>query len=141
MNEFLNQELQAGSSLPVLVRALNQDRINAYAEAVSDFNPVHIDPAFAAKSGFGNTIAHGMLVLAYVSEMMSSVAGENWLSTGKLAVRFKSPALSTDTITIKGKVDSISENNGCRTYKCSVDCHNQKGDTIITGETEVTIPC
>ncbi len=139
-NDYILQDLCAGSPLPELQRTLTQEKINSYAEAVSDFNPIHVDPAFAAKTPFGGTIAHGMLILAYVSEVMEIVFGEHWPSSGKLAVRFKSPARSTDTITVKGKVDTISEKDGKHIYKCIVDCHNQDGQTIIVGDTEISVP-
>ena len=41
-----------------------------------DHNPLHTDPAFAATTQFGGTIAHGMLVLAYVSELMTAAFGD-----------------------------------------------------------------
>jgi 3-hydroxybutyryl-CoA dehydratase len=139
-NDYSLQNLRAGSPLPELQRELNQKKINCYAEAVSDFNPIHVDPEFAARTSFGGTIAHGMLILAYISEIMEIVFGEHWPSSGKLAVRFKAPAKSTDTITVKGKVDSVAEKDGKHIYKCIVDCHNQDGLTIIVGDTEISVP-
>jgi len=139
-NDIQFQNLQAGSVLPVLVRVLDQQKINRYAEAVSDFNPIHVDPAFAANTPFGGTIAHGMLVLAYISELMNTVFGEHWLSSGKVAVRFKTAAKSTDTITVTGKLDSITKTTGKHIYKCTVDCHNQDGIAVIIGDTEVSVP-
>ncbi len=57
--------------------------------ASGDFNPIHVDESFAAQTPFGGTIAHGMLILAYVSEMMTLAFGQSWLSGGKLSVKFK----------------------------------------------------
>ena len=137
---FIFQNLEAGSHLPELQRKLNQEKIDKYAEAVSDFNPIHVDAAFAAGTRFGGTIAHGMLILAYVAEIMDIAFGEYWLSSGKMAVRFKSPARSSDMITVTGKVESITDKGNNHIYKCIVDCHNQDGIAIIVGDTEVSVP-
>ena len=51
---------------------------------------------FARRTPFGGTIAHGMLVLALIGEMMRGAFGEAWFSTGRLKVRFKAPTRPGD---------------------------------------------
>jgi acyl dehydratase len=43
---------------------VTQERIDTFAKAVEDFQWIHVDPARAAKSPFGGTIAHGFLTLS-----------------------------------------------------------------------------
>ena len=69
-----------------LASAVTQEQINRYAEASGDFNPIHLDAQFAAASSFGRIVAHGMLVLAFLSEMMTTAFGSAWLESGKLKV-------------------------------------------------------
>ncbi len=57
-------------------KRLSQEQIGLYADAARDHNPIHVDEAFARSTPFGGTIAHGMLVLASISEMMTSAFGE-----------------------------------------------------------------
>ena len=126
--------------LPQLVKPISQEKVNLYAEASGDFNPIHIDEDFARNTPSGGTIAHGMLILAYVSQMMTGAFGLSWLSGGKLSVRFKTPARPGDTITVSGKVRATEpkENETLATY--AVICQNQKGETIITGEASIRLP-
>lgn len=126
-------DIHQGDSLPSVVKQITQKDINRYAEASGDFNPIHIDESFAAKTPLGGTIAHGMLILAYVSEMMTGAFGESWIEGGKLSVRFKAPARPGDTITTSGKIDSIEHKEGVAYVNCSVESCNQKGETVITG--------
>ena len=126
-------DIHQGDSLPSVVKQITQKDINRYAEASGDFNPIHIDESFAAKTPLGGTIAHGMLILAYVSEMMTEAFGESWVEGGKLSVRFKAPARPGDTITTSGKIDSIEHKEGVAYVNCSVESCNQKGETVITG--------
>lgn len=132
-------KLRPGDVLPEVTRHLNQEKINLYAEAVGDFNPIHVDEKFAAQTAFGGTVAHGMLILAYVSEMMTQVFKESWFSTGKLSIRFKAPAHSKDTVTVSGKVDSVEVENDNLNFVCSVACHNQKRETVVTGKAMVKV--
>ncbi|HEY5640665.1 MAG TPA: MaoC family dehydratase, partial [Dehalococcoidia bacterium] len=110
--------LAAGAALPTVTRTITQEKIKAYALAGGDGNPLHTDPAFAKGTQFGGTIAHGMLVLAYVSEMLTTAFGEDWLASGRLKVRFRAPARPRDTLTSSGKVASIEDG---RTL-CEVEC-------------------
>ena len=89
-------ELTEGSVLPGITRVVKQENINLYARASRDFNPIHIDEDFARKTPLGGTVAHGMLILAYVSQMMTAAFGQKWLNGGKLNVRFRAPARPGD---------------------------------------------
>jgi len=134
-------DLEEGMSLPALTRKITQEKINLYAEASGDFNPIHIDPEFAGKTPLGGTIAHGMLILAYVSHMMTLNFGKPWLTDGKLSVRFKSPARPGDTVTVNSTVRKLTETeNGRVLVKCEVVVQNQDSETIIIADASVRIP-
>ena len=130
-------EISQGESLPSITKHVTQEKINLYAEASGDFNPIHIDESFAAQTPLGGTIAHGMLVLAYMSEMMTLAFGQNWLSQGKLSARFKAPARPGDTLTVTGEINSIEDRNGVLYANCSLECHNQRDEAIVTGQVVV----
>jgi len=116
-----------------VVRTLTQDQLNAYADASGDHNPIHIDPQFAATTPFGGTIAHGMLVLALIGEMMHAAYGDAWLVSGKLKVRFKAPTRPGDTVT--ASAEPLKEAGGVREY--AVQCVNQHGEVLIEGRATV----
>jgi 3-hydroxybutyryl-CoA dehydratase len=132
-------ELSIGLVLPEIHKTIVQEDVNLYARASLDFNPIHIDAEFARKTVHGGTIAHGMLILAYVSQLMSDSFGLHWLTGGRLNVRFKAPARPGDNITIQGKIRKISNGNGLKTINCEVLCSNQKDEVVITGEATLKI--
>lgn len=78
-----------GDELPPLRKAITQEGIARYAVASGDHNPLHTDPDFAAMTQFGGTVAHGMLVLAYLSEMLTRAFGERWVAGGRMKARFR----------------------------------------------------
>ncbi len=131
--------LSEGMNLPELKRIIRQENINLYAEASHDFNPIHIDEDFAKKTPLGGTIAHGMLILAYVSQMMAAAFGQSWLSGGKLNVRFKAPARPGDTITVSGRISRVKRSEDQALINCEVLCTNQNGESVIIGETKVGV--
>ena len=53
--------------------ALDQARIQAFADATEDRQFIHIDPAASAATPFGGTIAHGFLSLSLLSRMAADV--------------------------------------------------------------------
>ena len=120
-------------------RTPTQQRINLYAKMSGDYNPIHVDADYAKQTPFGGTIAHGMLVLSYISEMMLSAFGSQWLSTGWLSIRFKSPAPSGKQVKVEGKVRSVERMDKQTKVICHVACRDEAANPIIIGEAGVTI--
>ena len=132
--------MRLGNTLPSINKLVIQEDVNTYAEASGDHNPLHLDPEFAAATHFGRVVAHGMLVLAYISEMMAQAFGRHWLETGRLKIHFRSPVFPGDSVTTFGEVLKLTEANGDVHLTCSVGCRNQDGEEVINGEAQVTMP-
>ena len=132
-------KLTEGMSLPEVKKVITQPNINLYAQASQDFNPIHIDEDFAKKTPLGGTIAHGMLILAYVSQMMTAAFGRSWLVGGKLNIRFRAPARPGDTVVVSGRIRKLEKKEGRTLINCEVLCSNQKGESVITGEAKVGV--
>ncbi len=132
-------KIAEGESLPRVTKHVNQERINRYAEASGDFNPIHVDGNFAKKTPLGGTIAHGMLILAYASEMLTTAFGQSWLSSGRLSVRFREPARPGDVITVIGKIKTIEQEGNKTSVNCDVLSQNQRGETVIMGKASVRL--
>lgn len=120
-----------------IVRTITQDKIRRYAEAVGDFNPIHVDEEFARNTPFGGTIAHGMLVLAYASEMMAAAFGTGWSRSGRLRARFKAPARPGDTLTLEAAGRRATAREGIVTFEYEISCRNQDGETLLTAAASV----
>jgi acyl dehydratase len=80
---------------------LNPTLISEFAKAAGDYNPMHHDPQFAAKTRFKRLIASGThmtslllgLSASYFSEQRSMIGLEFWQ-------RFKRPVFADETIKI-----------------------------------------
>ena len=126
-----------GEELPTIERHITQQRIERYARAAGDFNPIHLDQEFAATTQFGGTIAHGMMVIAFVSEMLTRAYGDDWPATGKLKLRLRAPSRPGDTLTAHGTVKTVAQESGQNVIRCGVGVKNQNGDVVISGDASV----
>jgi 3-hydroxybutyryl-CoA dehydratase len=133
MPEVSEQRLAAGAAIPPVVRQITQEKIDRYADASGDHNPLHIDPEFAATTQFEGPIAHGMLLLSYLSEMLTAAFGRGWIENGRLKIRFRGPARPGDTVTASGTITNVDGD----AVKCDIECKNQVGDVLVSGQAEV----
>ena len=131
---------QKGDALPTLEKLITQEQIEKYARASGDFNPIHIDAEFAAASQFGSTIAHGMMVAALISEMMTLAFGELWARNGGMKIRFRSPVRPGQRVTATGSVRRVTASDDGDRVSCAVSIVTDDGETAIAGQTEVTLP-
>lgn len=53
--------------------ALEQERVNAFADATEDHQFIHVDPARAKATPFGGTIAHGFLTLSLLPYLQTRI--------------------------------------------------------------------
>lgn len=132
--------MNIGDQLPSVERMIDQDRIERYARASGDFNPVHIDHEFAKRSQFGRTIAHGMLIAASISEVMTTAFKRDWLRSGRLKLRFRAPVFPGDTIVARCEIKDIREVDGRHEAICTVDVRKRGGELVISGEASVSVP-
>ena len=131
--------------LPAIEKTITHAQIRRYSQASGDFNPVHLDEQFAAQSSFGRIVAHGMMTLAFLSEMMTAQFGVHWLATGSLKVRFKRPAYPGDTLKTWGRVTDRKETPDHTIVKCDVALKSFSTDgsiiyDTITGSATLHIP-
>jgi acyl dehydratase len=52
---------------------ISQQSINSFADVTGDHQFIHVDPAAAAQTPFGGTVAHGFLTLSLLSQMAANV--------------------------------------------------------------------
>ncbi|HEX8215518.1 MAG TPA: MaoC family dehydratase [Allosphingosinicella sp.] len=52
---------------------IDQQSIDTFAQVTGDHQFIHVDPAAAAQTPFGGTVAHGFLTLSLLSQMAASV--------------------------------------------------------------------
>ncbi len=51
-------------------RVLTQQDYDRFAALTRDDNPIHVDPAFSARTRFGKTVAHGMFLYSLICGLL-----------------------------------------------------------------------
>jgi len=110
-------EIRAGVGEEVGVSAwitVDQERIDAFADATEDRQFIHVDPAAAAATPFGGTIAHGFLSLSLLSRMAADAALlpeglKMAVNYGFERVRFLAPVKSGKRVRGRFTLDSVQE--------------------------------
>ncbi|MFP3913914.1 MAG: MaoC family dehydratase [Actinomycetota bacterium] len=101
---------------------VDQDRIDAFADATGDHQWIHVDPERAAQGPFGTTIAHGFLTLSLTVQLLAEVAldvGDPVMSVnyGLDRVRFTGPVPSGSRIRARVELASAEEKGGALQVK------------------------
>jgi acyl dehydratase len=93
---------------------VDQARIDAFAEATDDRQFIHTDPAAAAQTPFGGTIAHGFLTLSLLSRMAADAmlvpeGVKMAVNYGLDRMRFLAPVRSGKRVRGRFTLDSVEE--------------------------------
>jgi 3-hydroxybutyryl-CoA dehydratase len=118
-------------------REVTDEVIRQFAEVSGDYNPIHLDEEFAAKTRFGKRIAHGMLSGAFISAVLGNEFRERKIVYLSQTMKFTAPTFIGDTITVNGTVTNIREDRGIVTLETI--CTNQNGEVTVKGEAAVMI--
>ncbi|MFC4769001.1 MaoC/PaaZ C-terminal domain-containing protein [Effusibacillus consociatus] len=131
--------VQAGDTIGPLVKPpVTKTQLVMYSGASGDFNPIHTVEEFAQEAGLGGVIAHGMLTMAFVGQLVTETIGiEGDLL--KFGVRFTGMVRPGDLITCEGKVLETRIEGDRQFVRCEVWAANQKGDKVVAGQAEYII--
>src|SRR5437588_7829926 len=133
------EDVQVGDTMSELVKpALSHIQLVRYAGASGDFNPLHTDPKFGEMMGTGGIIAHGMLIMGFVGQMLSDYVGP--ISLRKFGVRFKGMTRLDDVITCTGTITEKHEVDGEGSISGKVQATDQNGDLKVMGTFVATLP-
>jgi acyl dehydratase len=115
-----------------LTRVVEQADVEAFVDAVGDYNPLHSDPEYAATTMFKAPIAPGI----FTAGMISAVIGTQLPGPGAVYLsqdlKFLKPVKPGDTITARVEVvELIRDRNRIR---LKTVCANQRGEEVLTGE-------
>jgi len=112
---------------PKLSQRLTQERIDAYAQASGDHNPIHLDPDFARAVGLPSTIAHGLLTLGVAAaEIEIWAQGAAW--TSRVSCRFSAPHPAGQVVSGKPRV---IESEATRAA-IELEAENEAGERVIS---------
>lgn len=105
-----------------------QEEFDLFARLSGDDNPIHVDPDFSARTRFGRTVSHGMLIYSKLWTMLhEALPGTTHRAQGLM---FPNPSYAGETLVLE-----LSEAGD---GKVAVSARRKADDTItLQGETEL----
>ena len=133
------EDVQVGDTIPKLVKSpVSHLQLVRYAGASGDFNPLHTDPKIGELVGIGGIIAHGMLIMGFVGQLLSDYVGPTTLR--KFDVRFKGMTRLDDVITCTGTITEKYETDGEARIAGKVQATDQNGEVKVAGTFVAALP-
>ncbi|MDQ7843470.1 MAG: MaoC family dehydratase [Armatimonadota bacterium] len=113
-------------------KTITEADVYAFAGITGDFNPLHVDREYAARSRFGERIAHGLLTAGLVSAVLGMrLPGPGGIFLSQ-TLTFVRPVRFGDTVTATAEVLRWDSERRILTLRTA--CANQRGETVLEGE-------
>jgi acyl dehydratase len=121
-------------------KTITASDIARFAEVSGDFDPIHVDEAYARATQFGRRIAHGGLALALASAASAEISrrarerGSRGaaVSLGYDRIRFLAPVFAGDTLTAHYTVLEVDP--GTQRSRAKVEVLKASGELALAGE-------
>ena len=120
MSEQRTSELELA---PTTAPAVTPEAMRSFVDGVSDPNPVHTDPEFAAKAGLPDVVVQASHTTAIALDALIAQFGVDAILN--LDIRLRGPIFPGDEVTVSpvsfGELDR------------GVELRNQRGDVVASG--------
>ena len=107
----------------VFTKTVSESDVYLYAGITGDFAPNHVDEEYMRESRYGTRIAHGTLLMGFMSTVSARLRVGRTVSMGYDKVRFVEGVKFGDTITSRYTVESVDLAR--RRMTARVECMNQ----------------
>ena len=121
-------------------KTVSESDVYLFAGITGDFAPNHIDEEYMKASPFGRRIAHGALLVGFMSTTSTMMIDscvrkgipETPVSLGYDRIRFLNPVYIGDTITVTYTVTAVDADQ--KRTRADIVVTNQAGETVAVAE-------
>ena len=121
-------------------KTVGESDVYLFAGITGDFSGNHVDEEFMKRSVYGRRIAHGVLLVGYMSTCSTMMiersrgtdSGETPVSLGYDRVRFLGAVFIGDTITVTYRIAEIDPER--RRSRSEIEVRNQNGELVAVAQ-------
>ncbi len=113
-------------------KTVSESDVHLFAGITGDFAPNHVDQSYMERSTYGRRMAHGALLVGFMSTASSMAIAhcrddktETPVSVGMDRVRFIKPVFLGDTVTVRYEITEVNPDRR-RSYS-KIEVTNQEG--------------
>jgi 3-hydroxybutyryl-CoA dehydratase len=134
MTSVYLDELKPGMSASTEHTVTERD-VQLFGEATGDLNPVHFDEEYARKTIFRGRVAHGALLVGFISAVIGTkLPGEGTIFVSA-SIEFKSPVRIGDTVITTVTVREVDRREAVLDCVCTVE-----GRLMLVSQARVLAP-
>jgi acyl dehydratase len=93
-------------AIAILYRTFDQRDFDRFAALSGDDNPIHVDPAFAARTRFGRTVCHGMLLYSTICRALTDELGPGFVQQEQ-ELMFVTPTYTGEEVAVRLEVTAV----------------------------------
>jgi acyl dehydratase len=121
-------------------KTVGESDVYMFAGLTGDLSPNHVDEQFMSHSMYGHRIAHGALLVGFMSNTSTRMIEESLkkgidstpVSLGYDGIRFLKPVFFGDTITVSYTISEIDEPR--RRTLAAIEVKNQHGELVAVAK-------
>lgn len=121
-------------------KTVGESDVYLFAGITGDLSPNHVNEAEMRRSSYGRRIAHGALLVGYMSTASTMIcerlknarAEETPVSLGYDRIRFLGPVFIGDTITVSYHIEEVDAER--RRTRARITIVNETGETVAVAE-------
>lgn len=95
--------------LIIIEKTFSQEDFDEFARISGDKNPIHVDAAFSAATGFGRNVAHGLLICTVLRGLFENLIPKAIQVSQE--VKFTAPTFANDVMIYQVKRTEKKHNN------------------------------
>jgi 3-hydroxybutyryl-CoA dehydratase len=123
------EDVKVGTTL-FFTKTVSESDVYMFAGITGDLSPNHVDAEYMRQGRYGERIAHGALMVGFMSAASSRMRIGRTVSLGYDRVRFVAAVRFGDTITTQYTISEIDMAKK-RLYN-QVTCTNQRGEVVAS---------
>jgi acyl dehydratase len=125
-------DAKAGDELPPFVRTTGLENWNRYAAVNDEFVPIHMDDEAGRAAGYPAAFGMGNLQWAYLHNLVRDWLGGDGVIVS-LSCQFRAPNTRGMTVTARGVVTAVREENGRRQADLEIWTEDGEGRKLAPG--------
>lgn len=121
-------------------KTISEADVYAFAGITGDFYGVHVNEEFAKQTRYGTRIAHGALLVGFISTVMGKIAAKIPPPGGvsyRYNVKFTAPVKFGDTVTTELTI--IEKNTDRKEIISQIISTKQRGEKVLEGKTTLKV--
>lgn len=133
------EDVKEGLELPPLVKRPTTLTLFRYSAVTWNAHKIHYDREYVKEEGYPDVLVQGHLHGAYLVQLLT-----DWMGSQGVLRKFgwsnRRPAFPGDTLSCRGRVTRVYQQDGEHRVELEVWEENQRGEQLVPGTATVALP-